>query len=272
MYLNCHSYHSLRYGTISVEDLVRDSARLGISALALTDINTITGIYEFYKLCKEFGIKPIVGVDVRLDNQQYFIALAKNNQGITEICRMLTAHNCDGEILPRQNPDLPNCFIIYPLKNIPEVLEDNEFIGIRAKELHILIQKKWQQFSEKIVVLQPVTFRTKREYNLHRILRAVDRNTLLSKLNEDDVCRTSETLKPPAEVLNDFKDHPEIVINTKKIIDECGFEFEFGVPRNKKHFTDSKDHDEKLLRKLAYQGLKFRYPENDEVARKRVEK
>ena len=71
MYLNCHSYHSLRYGTISVEDLVRDSARLGISALALTDINTITGIYDFYKLCKEFGIKPIVGVDVRLDNQQY---------------------------------------------------------------------------------------------------------------------------------------------------------------------------------------------------------
>lgn len=272
MYLNCHSYHSLRYGTISVEDLVRDSARLGISALALTDINTITGIYDFYKLCKEFGIKSIVGVDVRLDNQQYFIALAKNKQGITEICRMLTAHNCDGEILPRQNPDLPNCFIIYPLKNIPEVLENNEFIGIRAEELHVLIQKKWQQFSEKIVVLQPVTFRTKREHNLHRILRAVDRNTLLSKLNQEDVCCTSETLKPSAELLNDFKHHPQILINTKKIIDQCSFEFEFGVPRNKKHFTDSKEHDEKLLRKLAYQGLKFRYPENNEIAEKRVEK
>jgi DNA polymerase-3 subunit alpha/error-prone DNA polymerase len=46
-----------------------------------------------------------------------------------------------------------------------------------------------------MVVLQPVTFRTK-EFNLHKILRAIDSNVILSKLIETDYCRTSETMVP----------------------------------------------------------------------------
>lgn len=136
----------------------------------------------------------------------------------------------------------------------------------------ILIQKKWQQFSEKIVVLQPITFRTKREYNLHRILRAVDRNTLLSKLNEDDVCRTSETLKPPAEVLNDFKDHRRLSLTPKKSLTNVVSSSSL-VYREIKSISlivriMMRNYCENWLTKV----LKFRYPENDRVARKRVEK
>jgi DNA polymerase-3 subunit alpha/error-prone DNA polymerase len=39
---------------------------------------------------------------------------------------------------------------------------------------------------DKMVVLQPVTFRTKKEFNLHKILRAIDTNVILSKLTEVD--------------------------------------------------------------------------------------
>ena len=74
MFLNCHTYHSLRYGTISVEELVDLAMDYKLKVLALTDINTVTGIYQFYKLCEDKGIKPIVGVDVRVENEQYYIA------------------------------------------------------------------------------------------------------------------------------------------------------------------------------------------------------
>lgn len=40
MYLNCHSYHSLRYGTLSIEGLVQQAVDCKVSVLALTDINT----------------------------------------------------------------------------------------------------------------------------------------------------------------------------------------------------------------------------------------
>ena len=54
MYLNCHSYHSLRYGTIPLNELVEQAANFGIKALALTDVNTVTGIYDFVKDNLEF--------------------------------------------------------------------------------------------------------------------------------------------------------------------------------------------------------------------------
>ena len=47
MYLNCHSFHSLRYGTIPLLDLVQQAVFCGVKIMALTDINTVTGIYDF---------------------------------------------------------------------------------------------------------------------------------------------------------------------------------------------------------------------------------
>ena len=93
MYLNCHSFHSLRYGTISVADLVHQGKAVGASAMALTDINTVTGIYEFYKTCTEAGIKPIAGMEFRENNRLLYIAIAKNRKGIGEINRHRTKFN-----------------------------------------------------------------------------------------------------------------------------------------------------------------------------------
>ncbi|WP_447950824.1 DNA polymerase III subunit alpha [Chryseobacterium koreense] len=267
-----HSFHSLRYGTISIDDLVLQAADLGLNVLALTDINTVTGIYDFYKLCKIHQIKPVVGVDIRVENEPYYIALAKNPEGIAEINRLLTRFNCEDIPLPKQHPDFENVFVIYPLGNAPEVLAENEFLGIRPEETTVLIQKKWKLLLHKMVVFQPVTFRTKKEYNLHRILRAIDNNTLISKLEEKDVCQKSEVMKPVFELLKPFKNYPQIIENTERIIAGCHFEFDFSTPKNKKHFTGTKEEDEELLRQLAYEGLKKRYPDENEAARKRVEK
>ncbi len=82
MFLNCHSYHSLRYGTISIQDLVRQAADCQLQTVALTDINTVTGIYDFFKLCTEKGIKPIVGVEIRVESRLYYICLAKNKRAL----------------------------------------------------------------------------------------------------------------------------------------------------------------------------------------------
>ena len=126
MYVNCHSYHSLRYGTISLEELVLQAKACNVTSLALTDINTITGIYDFTKACKEAGIKPVVGMELRDDNNcLLYIALAKNRGGIAEICRLLTSHNCDGAELTDTAPVFEHVITIYPLSNVPEKLKEN---------------------------------------------------------------------------------------------------------------------------------------------------
>jgi DNA-directed DNA polymerase III PolC len=272
MYLNCHTFHSLRYGTISIEDLVQQAVENNIKTLALTDINTITGIYDFTKLCHQNNIKPVVGVEIRSENELYYITLAKNARGIAEVNKMLTAHNCDGEILPKTNPDFKAVFVIYPLENVPETLLDHEFIGVKAEQLNLIFNSMWKRLVHKMVILQPVTFKTKQEFNLHKILRAIDLNTLISKLDKEDYCKETEILKPENEVLSAFKNYPQIIKNTENLLEKCSFEYEFGMPRNRKHFTESKEEDEKLLRKLAYEGFKIKYPAEEENALKRIEK
>src|SRR4051812_45766647 len=114
MYLNCHSFHSLRYGTIPLNELVEQSVLLGVKGLALTDINTVTGIYDFIKACETAKIKPLVGIDFRNNGKQLYIGLAKNRKGIGEMNCILTKHNFENTPLPEHAPDFKNVFIIYP--------------------------------------------------------------------------------------------------------------------------------------------------------------
>lgn len=272
MFLNCHSFHSLRYGTLSIEDLVQEALRCEVKTLALTDINTITGIYEFYKLCLEHHIKPIVGVEIRENNELLYITLAKNAAGIAEINQLLTAHNCEGLPLPEAHPDFKNVWVIYPLNRVPEKLLDYEFIGIRPQELNLLITIKWKSLFTKMVILNPVTFRNKTDFNLHRILRAIDHNVVLSKLTAKDTAEPTEVLKTEAEVLFNFKFHTQITENTAHLLETCHYEFDFSTPKNKKNFTDSAENDFILLQKLAYEGLEKMYSKDNQRAKDRVEK
>jgi DNA polymerase III alpha subunit len=52
-------YHSLRYGTIPLNELVHQAASCGV-LMALTDINTVTGIYDFIKECKAVAINRLL--------------------------------------------------------------------------------------------------------------------------------------------------------------------------------------------------------------------
>jgi len=65
MYINCHSYYSLRYGTLSIEKLVEEAKAMSVQTLALTDINNSTGIMDFVRICRENAIRPIAGIEFR---------------------------------------------------------------------------------------------------------------------------------------------------------------------------------------------------------------
>nr|WP_315200612.1 DNA polymerase III subunit alpha [uncultured Flavobacterium sp.] len=272
MYLNCHSFHSLRYGTIPLEELIEQAAACGVKNMALTDINTVTGIYDFIKGCAAVDIKPIVGIEFRCQHQLRYIGLAKNAGGLAEMNRFLTAHNFSGEPLPIVAPEFSDVCIVYSLEQAPAALRKNEYIGIRPEELPKLFLLEWKNKISKMVILQPVTFRTKREFNLHKILRAIDTNNILSKLTSSDYCRTSEVMMSLESLLAAYEEYPEIISNTQTLMDLCDFKFEFNTPRNKKHYTNNRESDIALLTTLAHQGLLWRYGKNNALAKARVEK
>lgn len=272
MYLNCHSFHSLRYGTIPLQELVLQASTCNVRAMALTDINTVTGIYEFIKACAEVNIKPLVGIEFRSGNKLQYIGLAKNRTGIGEMNKLVTKHNFEEISLLEQAPNFENVMIIYPFENAPETLRDYEYIGIRPEQLPKLFNANWKKRINKMVILQPVTFRTKKEFNLHKILRAIDTNIILSKLTENDYCRTTEVMLPEEVLLEKYSDYPQIIANTQLIIDQCNFEYDFKTPKNKQHFTENSRTDIALLTRLAEKGMAWRYGKDNEEAKARVKK
>lgn len=272
MFLNCHSFHSLRYGTLSIKELVRQAHGLGVKALVLTDINTVTGIYDFKAECENVGIKPVAGVEIRKEGKLLYVAIAKEFSGIGEVNKIITDHNCDNKELSDTAPEFKNVFIVYPMSNIPAELKENEFVGIRIEELNFLIRPEYRKWISRMLVLHPVTFKTHEEYELHKILRAIDNNTLLSKLTKKEVCRKSEYFISEQAVAAAFERYPEMVKRTEELLAQCSFEFDFKKVKNKQFYTKSKADDVKLLRRLAYAGLEKRYGNRHEIAQKRVEK
>ncbi|MRX38413.1 DNA polymerase III subunit alpha [Flavobacterium sp. LC2016-23] len=272
MYLNCHSFHSLRYGTIPVEELVQQASNCYVKAIALTDINTVTGIYDFIKLCQAADIKPLVGIEFRCNNTLRYIGLAVNREGLGEMNRFLTQHNFNDLPLPAMAPVFENVIIIYTILDAPSVLKEHEYIGIKSDELMLLFQDKWKNRLDKLVLLHSITFRNKKEYNLHKILRAIDLNILGSRLSPNDYCSNLETMLPLSELLEKYANYPSIIQNTQKIIDQCNFEYEFGIPRNKKYFTNSREEDMQRLRTLAQEGMVKKYGPDNIIAKQRVEK
>ena len=272
MYLNCKTYFSFRYGTWSTRELVEAAAALDIDTLALTNINSTCDLWDFVLHCREAGIKPVAGVEIRNGQELLYILLAANNRGLRWIHHFLSEHLQSGKPFPEsaeQHPFLNgrDGFVIYPFSTKGRLLQwPNERMGIRASQLHLLALADMKTMGHRLVVLQPVTIQDSLRYNAHRLLRAIDANVLLSKLPPSHVCAADEVLVPPARLLELFRRYPVIVTNTYQLLEQCSIEMTFYADKNKRCFSATPDDDRILLEKLALDGLRRRYGNREDAA------
>ncbi len=280
MFLNCHTYYSLRYGTFKISDLLSIGQQNGATSMALTDINSTSACLEFVRITSNYGVKPILGVDFRNGAKQQFIILAENNEGFKNINEYLSAflHQKEGTEnaeIPSKAKQLPNTFVIYPFTSFEgETLLENEFIGIKPEDTNRLKFSQWKNQLKKLVVMQTVTFQDKKSFNTHRLLRAIDNNTLLSKLptseqgSENDVFISEKKLKKA------FEEFPQIIENTETLLKRCNIFFSFSKQTtcNQKSYTANENLDFRLLKKLAYAGINYRYKRPGERVMIRMEK
>jgi DNA-directed DNA polymerase III PolC len=273
MYLNCHSYYSFKYGTMSIVQLLAQAQQLGITSIVLTDINNTSGCLEFIREAAKYNVAPIVGIDFRKGVQQQYIGIAKNNAGFLELNQHLSACLCDQLTLHTQAPAFQNSYVIYPFNSIhPKQLGEHEYIGVKISDLNKLLFSEFRSYLHKLVLLHPVTFRDKKDFNAHRLLRAIDNNTLLSKLAITEQTNENERMLEEAALLQCYEHYPQLVFNTKKIMDTCEIRFEFGTSKNKRTYTGSIAEDEVLMRKECYEGLAYRYTNPAPSIYERLEK
>ncbi len=271
MYLNVRSYYSLCFGTVSIENLVEQACRMHIPAMALTDINNTAGMIDFVFECKKYGIKPVAGCEFRNGDELLYIAIARNNEGFREINETLTQHNVSKTPYNINAPQWNNVVVIYPFgKRKISQLGDNEYIGVRLSHISRLLTSDLRNQQDKLVIAQPVTFLDEKSFEVHKNLRAIDKNILISRL--ENHAAADEMLLPPEKLRAAYALFPEMIKTTAAIVNQCGIDFDFEIPKNKKCFTESVYNDMELLRKLAFDGMKYRYGLQNKEAYRRIEK
>jgi DNA polymerase-3 subunit alpha len=109
VHLHNHSHHSLLDGLTKIEPMLDRVQELGMSACAITDHGTLSGVIEFYKAAKARDIKPIIGMECYVANRghtdkdpmedrgrYHLILLAMNFQGYQNLMRLSTIANLEG--------------------------------------------------------------------------------------------------------------------------------------------------------------------------------
>ncbi len=271
MYLNVHSYYSLRYGTLAIDDLLDLAISLGVKTLALTDLNNTMGIPEFIRKARQKGVKPITGCEFRNGDQLLYLLLARNREGLREINDFLTRHNLSKKEFPPIPPHFEQAEVVFPFGTPhSSINEKNQWIGIRPEQVNQLVASDWERWLHRMVVLQPVTFRDEAGWFLHKCLRAIDHNVLISKLEEHQHALPHEKFYPEETLVQAFGRYPRLIENTLALMESCSIEMDFASIKNKRVFTQSPEDDRQLLQKLAFEGMAYRYGKNNETARERV--
>jgi DNA-directed DNA polymerase III PolC len=213
-----------------------------------------------------------------------YIVIAKNSRGLESVNRFLSHHNREDKPFPPRAPEFTEAIVIYPFgKTEPDQLRENEYIGVRRHELISYANHPLrEEYGYKFVALHPVTLlppeRGKngkfiyRDYHVHRLLRCIDLNTLLSKLPEHLQAGRDEYMLPVDELKQLYEPFPELIGNAQALLDPCSIECRPGEDKNKKYFTHSAAEDLKYLRAQTAKGYAVRYGDDKTIWKERIEK
>ncbi len=109
VHLHVHTEYSLLDGLCRIDELMAKAKEYKMPAVAITDHGALYGAFKFFLKAKEYGIKPIIGVETykakksRFDkqptierDQNHLVLLAKNLTGYKNLLKLVTAAHLEG--------------------------------------------------------------------------------------------------------------------------------------------------------------------------------
>ena len=277
MLVNSHSYYSLRYGVLSPKEWLAFFESQPWPVMAITDINNTSACMTVLYLLRNHPKKrAVIGVDFRNGITPCYVALAKNWEGFRQINDHLSEHLHRKQRFSSRAPvaALKDAWIIYPLESLPPdaPLAPNELIGVGADQLRFLHLSPHASRQHKLIAMPTATFRGKRDHNAHRLLRAIDENALLSKLSKDKQAKEDDLYLSNDELRSAYAEVPYLLRQAQQVLEDCTVLLPDEASLNLQTYTGSKQKDLRLLKKLAYDGIPYRYPTVDFKVKERIEK
>ncbi len=265
--LTVRSHYSLMWGTDSPAAICRSARRMGYDRLALTDTDTLCGLWKFVNACHEEGLTPIVGAEITDPHQKHrVVCLVKDRAGYANLCRLITRRHRDPAFdLSTALP--PRAGGLLVLVNHADLLRTWYRAGVHTaaalprrppSPFHSLVQTA-RRLGTPLVATPGSFFLEPGGVAVHRLLRAIAGNTTLSRIAPGDTAPEEAWLAPADEYRRRFAACPEAVDNTCTLAEELTFAGpSFGLVMPPWRDNRGRSADD-CLRRTAYAGARKRY-------------
>lgn len=244
--LNVKTDYSFLSSLVTVKALVEKCIKYNIKAVAITDLNSMSSCMEFYNECINNDIKPILGVDLEIDDFNVLL-YAKNNVGYTELAKLVTLKS--ERNLTISDLDISNNIIAilvgenYLKYDIINKIYKDIYLGY----LTLSERKKYESITKMLVFVQEVLFLMEEDA---KYLGYVNLIKYQKKINEYEAF-------PKYNCLLEKQDIPISDQNNMiNIAESCNVVFEFN--ESLLPIYDEIDDMDKYLTDMCYKGLKKR--------------
>ncbi len=248
--------YSLLSSLVSIDKLITFAKTKNIKALAICDDNML-GVMHFYKECKNNGIKPIIGLDIKY-NESHFMMYAQNYEGYKSLIKLSTITSDRPLTIADLEQYNQGVIVIIPYDSkflYPEL--NNIYKELYLGYANVNEEEKLKTITPKVVFINKVLYLYKEDYKYLKYLYMIRDNKTISD-NIDFIDNYNYYLGD--EVIN--LSSSEGLNNSNMIADRCDVLFPDLGNLLPIYETDDNNSDD-FLENLSYKGLNKRF--NNEV-------
>lgn len=299
VHLQCHTEYSLVDGLLRIHELVAAAVGMEMPAIAITDQANLFAMVKFYQAAVSAGVKPIIGSDLYVENQQIpdqpskAIFLCQNLQGYRNLTKLISRSYLEGQahgkpvvqrawleeshdgllvIANARESDIAKALLADNLEDAENLLgfwntlfADRFYLGLtrtgRPSEDEYIASAVKLAVSKKcpVVALNEVCFKVADDYEAHEARICIHEGITLDDTTRVRKYSKQQYLRTPQEMQSLFADLPEAIINSVQIAQRCNLKLELGSVHLPNFPVPAGSTPEEYLITAAEQGLAKRF-------------
>lgn len=276
---------SFLHSASHAEEIARTAAALGLSAIAVTDRNTLAGAVRAHRAAKDAGIRLLVGARLDLQDAPSLLcfptdrtAYARLSQLITLGRRRASKGECEiyledvfahsgGQLFISLPPDASGDDYATHLRHLRDIFARDIWLAARCRYNGNDAARLWElaqlsvETNVPLVATNDVRMHIPDRKPLMDAITCIREHCTIDQAGFRLAANAERHIKPPEEMARLFRRHPEAVMRTMEIADRCRFsldELRYEYPDDEA--PHGKTPQEELAR-LAWEGAEGRYPD-----------
>ncbi len=257
--LSAVSHFSLLRGVHSPSTICKIAKELKFEAVALTDKDNLYGLPSFLRACNEYELQPIIGAELTASDGNALL-YAEGDYGFSNLCRIISEKHCNKnfQLSISISADSRGIHAVSDNINLLRILQGKCKVYYRMRRPQIPPSdiKKW---GIPVIIVPSMTFHNSTDFCLHRMLRAIDCNTTLSRIDITELYDKNNMFTSWDTICKNFEVFENILTETSKLaVKLCNGRILACRNPIMPVFTADIPAVE-LLRKKAFDGALYRY-------------